>query len=190
MIGKIIQNNGKTILLENNYTGYTFFVSKPETFEVGKIKKIYIVESLTINQKNRIVKEMYGFENVNEKNFFFKLLSVSGIGHKTALSICSHDIDLIKNLIKNKDFDTLQSMKGINAKIANSLINEFELEEDFQSSNPKLCDLTNALKTLGYSSNDIEFAIKKKYDENCDISIMISDAIKYIVNKDNGCPIA
>jgi len=187
MIGKVLQNNNKTILLENNYVGYTIFVSKPESFEVGKIKKIFLVESSTINQKNRIVTEMYGFDNVNEKNFFFKLLGITGIGHKTALTICSHDINLIKNLVKNNDFNTLQTMKGINAKIANSLINELELEEDFQSSNPKLSDLTNALKTLGYSSNDIEFAIKKNYDVDSDISIMISDAIKYIVNKDNGC---
>jgi len=187
MIGKILQNNNKTILLENNYIGYTIFVSKPESFEVGKIKKIFLVESSTINQKNRIVTEMYGFDNINEKNFFFKLLGINGIGHKTALTICAHDTNLIKNLVKNKDFNTLQTMKGINAKIANSLINELELEDDFQSNNPNLSDLTNALKTLGYSSNDIEFAIKKKYDVDSDISIMISDAIKYIVNKDNGC---
>ncbi|GMO15178.1 MAG: Holliday junction branch migration protein RuvA [Mycoplasmoidaceae bacterium] len=182
IIGKIIAQNKKSITIENNYIGYNVLVSNVEKYEIGKIKKIYIYKSLLISSsKNKVIEELYGFDNYEEKEMFCKLLMVQGIGNKTAISICANDLTLLKNLIVEKDENSLASLKSITPKIARSLVDELDFGENYKSNNlNQTADLIKALKTLGYGNKEIENAVNNIDTNKSDLSDLISDAIRYI----------
>jgi Holliday junction DNA helicase RuvA len=184
IIGKIVSINKKTITLENNYIGYCIIVSNLARFEVGKIKKLYIYKSISFNSaKNKLVEEMYGFENYEEKEFFLKLLQLQGIGSKTAINILDNDLCTLKSLIATKDVDSLTALKNITSKIANSIIDGIVIDSSDINidTNNQLPDLIKAMKTLGYGNHEIEIATKLDYSKcSNELSDMISYAIKNI----------
>jgi Holliday junction DNA helicase RuvA len=184
MLGKIISNNSKTIVFENNYIGYVINIIRSEMFEIGKVKKVFLYKHLFLNNKNKIVEELYGFNTYEEKEFFIQLLHMTGIGVKTAMAICVLDIQLMKKLIINNDTEGLINL-GISDKNANIICSEYKVskKEIKEQSMPLLSDLISALKNLGYNKAEIEYATKTVSFNQNDLSLLISTAIKNISSK-------
>jgi Holliday junction DNA helicase RuvA len=159
-------------------------VSNPEDFEVGKVTKIYVHKNLTLNNKNHLLEEMYGFCHYEKKDLFRRLLTVSGIGCKTAIFICSNDVNIIKQAIINKDVETLTSLPGITPKNARIICEELEFTNEEKSETNDYNhsgELIKALKTLGYSKNEIDYAVKSiDFTAKAELSDLISNAIKII----------
>lgn len=182
IIGKIASTNKKTITFENNYIGYTMYVPDPTRFEVGKVKKIYVNKILSLNNKNKISEELYGFDNYEQKQMFMKLLNVTGIGPKTAINICANDLSLLKNFVLSSDSESLASLPGINQRIARTLVEELEVNDIASTeTNPVASELIRALKSLGYTQKDVEIGLKTiDFSQNRDLPELISMAIKNI----------
>lgn len=123
---------------------------------------------------------LFGFENEQEKKAFLLLLSVSGVGPKTAAQVISAttvDI-LIKHVLKN-DAPALSLIKGIGKKTAERIV--LELKEKIaktfgetgmteSASSPSqirsenfsaLEDAQAALMALGYKFREIQMVIDK-----------------------------
>lgn len=190
IIGKITYIGKTYVLLENNFIGYKINFINDGTLEVDKYKKIYICEKWSISN-NFILNELYGFINLKDKIFFEKLISISGIGYKTAFNIMKNDIVELKRCILNGDINELSKFNGISTKIANSLISQIKIEDsevnyDNNKKNYKQ-DIISTLKALGYNSDDIDRALNDKYSstnfylENEDeLTDIISSIIKDI----------
>lgn len=190
IIGKITSLNKKTITVESNWTGYVINVTAPELFELGKVRKIYLHKHTSLTNKNSVNEEYYGFVNYDQKEMFLKLLSLNGIGPKTAIQILKNDLSLIKNMILNKDVKGLSACQSINEKIAKQMIDNIEIssKEEFKT-NAKISELISALESLGYQKNEIEDVISNKEiigDTSIDLSDLVSNAIKYIAIKADG----
>ncbi len=190
IIGKITSLNKKTITVESNWTGYVINVTNPEKFEVNKVRKIYVYKHCSMNNKNTMSEDYYGFYYYEEKELFFKLISLNGIGPKTAMQILKNDINLLRNLIISKDINGLSGLTAINEKIARQMIENITLNasKSIPTSN-KISELVSALKSLGYEKKEIESAIADKQiidsQNSIDISDLISIAIKVIATGEN-----
>jgi Holliday junction DNA helicase RuvA subunit len=184
MVGKIIAKNNKNVIVENNYFGYIVNVANPDSYEIGKVKKILLYKSLMLNNKSRVVEELYGFNTSEEKEFFTNLIQINGIGNKIAIQICNHDIDLLKNFIFEKNIEGMVDI-GISRKIATIISEEFKrINYETKKTFPQNADLTSALKSLGYGKNEIEYVLSKSnFKEGADVSDLISDAIKMIASR-------
>ncbi len=185
MIGKIISINKKSITLESNWTGYVINVTNPESFELGKVKKIYLHKHSVISNKNNLVEDYYGFTNYEEKELFLKLITLNGIGPKTAAQILRNDINLLKTFILNKDIKSLSSLTSINERIARQLVDGITITSvNSVSTSTKIAELVSALKSLGYEKREIDLAISDKHisESNSDLSDLISNAIKIIAS--------
>ena len=185
MIGKIISINKKSITLESNWTGYVINVTNPELFELGKVKKIYLHKHSVISNKNNLVEDYYGFTNYEEKELFLKLITLNGIGPKTAAQILRNDINLLKTFILNKDIKSLSSLTSINERIARQLVDGITITSvNSVSTSTKIAELVSALKSLGYEKREIDLAISDKQisESNSDLSDLISNAIKIIAS--------
>jgi Holliday junction DNA helicase RuvA len=190
MIGKIVSINKKSITVETNWTGYVINVPEPQKFEANKVKKIYLYKHSGIGNKNYLTEEMYGFDNYESKEFFMQLINISGIGPKTALGICANDIKTLKQLIINKDMESLNSLNNITNKFARLMVDNlhdiYKLSGTNEGETPTdIANLVKALKSLGYSSKDVEFAMKNMDFSNNDIELsdLISQAIKIIATQ-------
>ncbi len=190
IIGKITSLNKKTITVESNWTGYVINVTNPELFELGKVRKIYLHKHTSLTNKNSVNEEYYGFVNYDQKEMFLKLLSLNGIGPKTAIQILKNDLSLIKNMILSKDVKGLSACQSINEKVARQMIDNIEISsKEGLKTNPKISELISALESLGYQKNEIEDVISNKEiigDTSIDLSDLVSNAIKYIAIKADG----
>lgn len=124
---------------------------------------------------------LYGFESENEKYFFRLLLSVSGLGPKTALSLLSEfGSDTLVELILGKRIGEISKAPGVGKKTAERLVMELtgkieklswsrETVSVSSSSDQKTTsglmqtreDLFSALTHLGYQPHLIKTALEK-----------------------------
>ena len=80
IIGKVTKITPKYIIQENNGIGYIIIVPNPYNFKLNEDYKIYTYQYVREDQN-----DLYGFLTDEEKEMFLKLISVSGIGPKSAL---------------------------------------------------------------------------------------------------------
>ena len=122
--------------------------------------------------------ELYGFIDEEERYLFTKLISISGIGPKTAINMLSVlPPREFKNRLISGEVKMLTSLPGIGPKTAKRLI--IELRDEFgniDSSDLPLEDnsINNdaflALKNLGFSPHLIIKAINEVVSKNSDLS--------------------
>lgn len=109
--------------------------------------------------------DLYGFESRDELFVFEKLISVSGIGPKTALNaLSSTTAESIKRAISRGDAGLLKAVSGIGAKTAERIM--IELKGSFrgmenEAGAPTDTELIEALIGLGYAARDAQNALRE-----------------------------
>ena len=111
---------------------------------------------------------LYGFESQQEMELFLRLISVKGLGPKTAMGMLARaDANRIILAIENGDVSVLKSMPGIGAKTASQIVLDLKGKlvpvavknkaqpESYATEIEEACD---ALRNLGYRQQDITSA--------------------------------
>ena len=168
--GKIISKNFEsshlTLLCEK--VGYEITVSK-RLFEKHSLSENVSLWLHTHVREDQLT--LFGFPSEIEKNLFRVLLSVSGLGPKTALSLLSeHGSERLCQFVLKKDATSVSSAPGVGKKLAERIILELapkleklswlaqitaKSETNAQTKKPEPADelredLTSALQNLGY----------------------------------------
>lgn len=203
IIGKISYSNSNYIILENNFIGYKIFLNGTDLLDKNSFHRIYLYSKISQTSKGNYSFEYYGFKSIADKYFFELLLSLNGVGPKTAMLILRNDLNLLKNLIKTNDIESLSNLPGLNQKLAIIISNQlgYKLRNEIFSkkennskdegcSSNNIPNLISALKSLGYKKNDVEFAINSMQTQLNDfnefeLNDLISEAIKIIINNEN-----
>ena len=190
--GKISFLNENSIELDVSGVGYKCIVSlNTSKYYTDKINDEIMI--LTYHHINETTQSLFGFFEKEEKDMFELLISVSGVGPKTAIqffsSASAYDI---KTYIQSGEVKALTSIPGIGPKTAKRIIidikekitsisdNDMPNEESlYENSNYK--DATDALLVLGYSKKDIIKCINQLTSENK--SIETPELIKKVLNK-------
>lgn len=175
-IGKITATTPHYIVLENQGIGYQINVANPFKYQVdiAKEQKIYVYQAV---KENEIA--LYGFYDLSEKQVFLKLISVSGIGPKSALAIlATDDLGGLVEAINANDEAYLTKFPSIGKKTAKQIIldlkgkmNEIQtptpifdqigLQLDFDAQQPYLKESLEALLALGYTKTEVKKITKK-----------------------------
>ena len=143
--------------------------------------------------------ELYGFATANELNSFKLLLGVSGVGPKAALAILSATTpESLAMAIVTEDAKTLTAAPGIGKKIAQRIILELKDKMaretagglDFSGGKgapapalfaSKATEAAQALAVLGYSSQEVQVALKGVDVENLPLEEIIRQSLKKMV---------
>jgi len=171
--GKITSVNPKNIVVENNGIGYIIIVSNPYVFIPNSDITIFTHQVIKEDSNN-----IYGFKSFEEKELFLKLLSVNGIGPKSALSmLASGNVSGIIKAISARDDKFLKKFPGIGAKASQQIILDLAGKLNFDSKELNNIDLNSdtyeALKALGYKKKNIDKALA-----SIDISLDTQNKIK------------
>jgi Holliday junction DNA helicase RuvA len=118
------------------------------------------------------------------------LLSVSGIGPKSALAILGiTSIETLRKAIGTGDTSYLTKISGIGRKTAEKIVIELRdkladkiKDEKGENSLQEEMDALEALKSLGYSQNQAREALKK-VSADLDTNSKIREALKILGNK-------
>jgi Holliday junction DNA helicase RuvA len=118
---------------------------------------------------------LFGFMDRNEKRLFERLITVSGVGPKLAVTILSGlDPERTVAAIRGQDHATLTLIPGVGKKLAERLVVELkEKLEDLavatpapQPAGPAAEDVLSALVNLGYQRPAAQKAIEKAIEKD------------------------
>ncbi len=169
-----------------------------EIGSVGDHVKLY-----TYTQVAEDTFQLYGFSDRDELDMFKKLISVSGVGPKSALSLLSvMDADSVRYAVISDDIKALSKAKGISAKTAGKIIIELKGKVDLSDDSlakkfvgtPTVIqkadmgreesDALAALVSLGYSESESTKAIMAvDGHETLDSGTLLSLALKTLYGK-------
>lgn len=170
IFGKVIKKLPSSVIVQAGGIGFEVLISS-RTFE--KIPEIGSEVGLDIYTHVREDElKLVGFLDLFDKDLFLKLISVSGISIKIALSALSiYSGQELKRIITNREVDLLRRIPGIGLKLAERIIVELKdkVEEDKMAwviradlaENEKIYEVKQALKILGYNSREISKALSR-----------------------------
>lgn len=131
---------------------------------------------------------LFGFANTDEKRFFSILLSVSGVGPKTAFSVVSHlSFEDAVAAVRSQKVEVFSKISGIGKKTAMKIVLElsqlFKAEFKFET---QLSDedktVIDALVALGYAKKDAQ-VLFQKIDPALSVEKKIQSALQMSVQK-------
>ena len=164
--GKIVQKTDKSLIISVGGVGYQVFVSTDVLARSPGVGETIELSTYLAVRENAL--DLFGFETIDEKNFFELLLSVSGIGPRSALSILSiAPMTTIKKAIGSGDTSYLTKVSGIGRKTAEKIVVALRdklsalRHNDESGSLRGESDVREALQSLGYSLNDSRNAVKQ-----------------------------
>lgn len=197
LIGKITAINPHYIVVEVNGIGYQLQVANPFRYEENTTQKVYVYQAVRENDVT-----LYGFYDLAEKQLFLKLISVSGIGPKSALAIlATNDQGGFVAAINADDEAYLTKFPSIGKKTAKQIILDLKgkmddietptpmvdqqnLALDFDNEQPYLKEALEAMLSLGYTKTEVKKVSQKLKDFQADSTdAYLSAALKLILKK-------
>lgn len=158
-----------TIIINTGGVGYAVFINQLTATEIQENSDIELFIH-TVVREDSIT--LFGFLKIEELNLFKLLLSVSGVGPKTALEIMNNPVASIKYSISNGDASLLANTKGIGKKTAERIIIDLkekigvhEKPAEYKSIKEFDEDVMNALINLGYHKQVVQRTLKKMPEE-------------------------
>ncbi len=173
--GIITEINPTDITLENLGVGYKIITPNPYNFLLHQDVTIYIYQKVSEDNIS-----LYGFKSLKGKELFIKLISVNGIGPKSANAIlASGSVESITKAIDEGNAKYLQKFPGIGPKASQQIILDLKGKIDFEDKAIKtanLIEVEEALKALGYKAKEIK-KVLPKLDTSKKTSDLIKDAL-------------
>ena len=178
------------VIIENNGIGYKINIStKLYTYLSKNKENIKLYTFMNIKEDNI---SLFGFLNIEELELFERLITVSGVGPKGAISLLNvlTPKEIISAIITS-DIKTLSSGQGIGKKIAQRIALELKDKVDIDEAidisintinqieeNGDIKETLEALSSLGFTRQEILKAIDSIEDKNIKTDKMISLCLK------------
>ena len=191
LTGKLIEKSATHVILEVNGVGYRLqtpvstFSSLPELGQTVRLFTHFVVRE--------DAQMMFGFAAEDERHLFRLLISVSGIGPKTAITVLSGtSLEELKKAIIDSDFAVLTTISGIGRKTAERIVVELRerlVVEDrrvpssaaitkIQGREALIADCLQALVELGYRKQNAREAIEKAMKQASSEKITVPDLVR------------
>jgi holliday junction DNA helicase RuvA len=165
--GKLLAKHPNQAIVETYGVGYDVTISVPTFSEMPAAGAEVALHIHTHVREDAL--NLYGFLRLTEKHLFEKLLSVSGIGPKLAITILSGmPVDEMVGAIRGGDVARLTRIPGIGKKTAERMVLELRdklpaptgaPETSMAATSPIEEDVISALVNLGYQRPAAEKAL-------------------------------
>ncbi len=163
--GKVTYKEDRAFVLEVSGIGYLVYSHNNLISDIKEGEEKTILVTHIVREDSE---ELYGFSNRNEKRFFDMLINISGIGPKTAIGVInSAPLQTLITAIKAGESGHLLKVGGIGRKIAEKIILELREKvesagfENMEEDKNNDIDVIEALKSLGYNSEESRQALRK-----------------------------
>jgi Holliday junction DNA helicase RuvA len=169
--GQLLNKKPNALLLDVNGVGYEVFIPLTSFYELPDEGSEVSLKIHTHVREDALV--LFGFRSQREKDFFLKLISISGIGPKLAITILSGaQVEELAQALVEGNLARLTAIPGVGRKTAERLVLElknqmtpFLLPEQTEAarkgSTPTALeeDILSALTNLGYPRASAEKAL-------------------------------
>jgi Holliday junction DNA helicase RuvA len=185
--GKILEKDANLLIVDVGGVGYEVTIPLSTFYELGETGEAVELRIHTVVREDAFA--LFGFKTVREKELFLHLISVSGIGPKSAITALSGmSADEIITAIRQNNLARLNSIPGVGKKTAERLVIELRdkiaklaglASEEMKaqgiapqaSGDDVFDDAVSALVNLGYQRNAAEKALKQAMQEGTEPSV-------------------
>jgi len=184
--GKLFEKEANLIIVDVGGVGYEVIIPLSTFYDLGEIGEDVSLRIYTHVRED--VFQLFGFKTVRERELFLLLITVSGIGPKSAITALSGmSADEIIGAIRQNNLARLNSIPGVGKKTAERLVielrdkiaklsalssEEMKAEGIPQTSGDDVYDdAISALVNLGYHVNSAEKALKQAMQEGTEMSV-------------------
>lgn len=182
------------VVIDVNGIGFKIFMSQTAIDNLPEIsEEVKIFTHMQVREDDI---SLFGFNSQEELRMFELLISVSGIGAKSAISMLSNiEPSAFAIAIISDDVDRLTKLPGIGKKTAQRIILELkdklkqesietkinakEIKQEIED-NSKIEESISALRVLGYTKSQIDKVIDKIDVNTLSIEEIIKQALKYL----------
>lgn len=179
--GEIIDKTDKSLVIDAGGVGYDVACNK-DLLMATKIGQNYRLYTYLNVREDAL--DLYGFSTAEDLAFYKLLLSVSGIGPKSALNILDAAKPLeIKRAIANQDAGTLQAIQGLGKKTAEKIVMELKDKIDVINMSEAGADDQAALQAivgLGYSIPEARQALRSVDRDITTLEGKVKSALKLL----------
>lgn len=182
--GKIINKTlTEIVVLTNGGVGYQIAVNPRHLDKFLLNSEAEVLTYLVVRED---AMNLYGFASEQEKQLFLFLISVSGVGPKSALHILSSgETEEIRRAIASGDVDYLSKMHGVGKKTAERIsvelkdkmgliVGSSKSSSDFSSN---VGEVIQALMAMGYKEAQARQAVKN-LDDSKNSEELLKEALK------------
>lgn len=198
--GEFVEKQTGYIVVDVNGLGYKIFMSDfgiENLGNIGDIVKVYTYYKVSEDDIS-----IYGFRTKEELRMFELLISVSGIGAKTALTMLgSIEPSQFAIAVISNDTNTLKTIPGVGQKSAQRIVLELkdklkkeqqiselrnvELEQQTKVkqiivNDEKVEEAISAFQVLGYQRKDIDKIISKMDITNLSLEEIIKQGLRLL----------
>lgn len=148
------------IVVDHRGMGWQIFY--PHTDEISLNQEIRVHTYLHITENDM---SLFGFSGADEKELFLRLISVKGLGPKTAMGMLAKaGYKAIVSAVEQGDVAALKKMPGIGAKSASQIVLDLKgklvaapaaAPRAQQTYPPEIQDALDGLKGLGYKPGEL-----------------------------------
>jgi Holliday junction DNA helicase RuvA len=195
LIGNVAVVKPEEILLDVHGVGYRVAVPISVSQKIRNLPQpVKLITHHVIREDHHA---LYGFLSEREESLFALIISVSGVGPKIGLKVCSFfSSDTFAQVIAQGDVKQLTQVPGIGKKVAERLVMELkdkiglpDMSDDTGMVTPMIgvangleADLNLALKQLGYSPSEIRQAMGRAAGQ-LDESMTLEAGLKLVLKQ-------
>ncbi len=191
LTGIISHTDLKYVILDVGGIGYKVHVTSDIAHRLGsaseKMPSPVTLWTYLAVRENAL--DLYGFISARELSFFELLITISGIGPKTAIGILNTaSVDALDTAIRSGDTTHLVKIAGLGKKMAEKIVMELHDKVDtIGGGTAKLgsemksdADALEALKSLGYNHSEAREALREIDPKIKDTGAKVKQALKIL----------
>lgn len=195
--GVLESKNENYIVIDVNGIGYKIFMPNSGINKLSEIGEIVKVHTYYYVREDNI--SLYGFNTQEELKMFELLISVSGIGTKSALAILSEISPSSFALsVISGDVTALVKIPGIGNKTAQRMILELKdklkteqaitknsiknADIGYSNNQNNISEASSALQVLGYTKKEVDKVLSSNDFNGLSIEDIIKEALKKLSN--------
>jgi holliday junction DNA helicase RuvA len=154
--GKVLSIGPASVVIDVAGLGIEVFTSHPDTIPLSG--EAVFFTHLALRQDGL---ELYGFPDMADREFFELMLSVSGVGPKTALSVLRKaPREALEGAIGKRDSSYLTKVVGLGKKSAEKMLVELADKVGERAHDGEDGEVFDTLVALGYTEREARRAVQ------------------------------
>lgn len=187
--GTLLEKEAPGLLIDVGGVGYQVDAPMSTFYQLPAVSEQVVLHIHTLVREDAFL--LYGFATRGERSMFCKLIGVSGVGPRLALTVLSGmGVNELVEAVSNQDVDLLVRVPGIGRKTAERLL--LDLKDKLDGIGDALApaggsatpasiidEAASALVALGYKRAEVMRVIRKiEHDDHTSSENLIKAALK------------
>jgi Holliday junction DNA helicase RuvA len=183
--GRVVNWDAHSVVIDVNGVGYRIMLSTQSLAAVNEQGSEVMVLTSLIMREDSLT--LYGFMTEHEQRLFERLITVSGVGPKVALSALSvFSASALQQVIVDEDVTRVSTIPGIGKKTAQRIILELRgvldvrepAESKVGTSAVATTRAAEALLGMGFTTAEISLALKGYDGDLDDVGALVRFGLK------------